>query len=447
MANTVTTLEKRDAVVAVMEKVKELENTLGKPKNSLLHKMTLSLCMITKNEEEFLERCINSVKSIVDEIILVDTGSTDKTKEIAKSLGAKVFDYEWEDDFSKARNKSLEHATSDWILILDADEVMDKKDLDKLKSLTQEEHNIDGYSFITKNFSNNFRITGWRSCKSTNGFYGWHASKKTRLFKNKKEYKFRGAIHELIDYSILKNKGKIKLAQVPILHFQKFSKEKTEYYLSLGEKKIKKNPNDIKAHLDFANQNKIIGNTQIAIEEFKKVIFLCKEKGNFYIKANLNLGLIFLENKDLEKSKKYFKEALYVDKNNTDALANIGSIYYKLNDFKKAEEYFKKTLNINKNNVLALINLGATYQKLNKYTESIAVLDKAVLINPHNPEAFFNLGVAYGKLSDFETALKTLMIAYQRDYPNKAKLIGMINFAKQQVDKNQKDIKYEFKVK
>ena len=79
--------------------------------------------MIVKNEEKFLQRCLDSVD--VDEIIVVDTGSTDKTKEIARNYTGKVYDFKWVDDFSKARNFSISKATKEWILVLDADEVID----------------------------------------------------------------------------------------------------------------------------------------------------------------------------------------------------------------------------------------------------------------------------------------------------------------------------------
>jgi glycosyltransferase involved in cell wall biosynthesis/Flp pilus assembly protein TadD len=82
----------------------------------------LSLCMIVKNEERFLANCLASAKDIVDEIVIVDTGSTDRTIDIAQDFGAKVIHYEWTDDFSAARNISLEHATGNWALWLDADE-------------------------------------------------------------------------------------------------------------------------------------------------------------------------------------------------------------------------------------------------------------------------------------------------------------------------------------
>ena len=104
---------------------------------------TISLCMITKNEETFLEQCLTHVKDIVNEIIIVDTGSTDKTKEIAKdfckkfAIEGKFFDYKWVDDFSAARNEGLRHATKDWILVLDADEVIAKEDLGKIKNVIE----------------------------------------------------------------------------------------------------------------------------------------------------------------------------------------------------------------------------------------------------------------------------------------------------------------------
>ena len=76
----------------------------------------LTLSMIVKNEEQYLHGCLKSVKDVADEIIIVDTGSTDSTKDIASSFGAKIYDFDWIDDFSAARNFALEKSTGDWIL-------------------------------------------------------------------------------------------------------------------------------------------------------------------------------------------------------------------------------------------------------------------------------------------------------------------------------------------
>src|SRR3989339_1837296 len=96
---------------------------------------SISLCIIVKDEEKFLEKALNSVKSMVDEIIIVDTGSKDNTKCIAGKFTKKIYDFKWKHDFAAARNFSIKKATKGWILILDADEMISKKDLKKVKSL------------------------------------------------------------------------------------------------------------------------------------------------------------------------------------------------------------------------------------------------------------------------------------------------------------------------
>ena len=95
----------------------------------------LSLCMIVKNEEERLARCLSSVQGAVDEIIILDTGSTDGTKDVASRFTQRVYDYAWDDDFSAARNASFAYATRPFILWLDADDVMERSEREKLMAL------------------------------------------------------------------------------------------------------------------------------------------------------------------------------------------------------------------------------------------------------------------------------------------------------------------------
>ena len=98
-------------------------------------KANVSLTMIVRNEEENLPRCLESVRGLFDEMVVVDTGSTDRTKEIAAGFGARVVDFAWIDDFAAARNVALEHATGDYAFWLDADDVIEPPERDKLKAL------------------------------------------------------------------------------------------------------------------------------------------------------------------------------------------------------------------------------------------------------------------------------------------------------------------------
>lgn len=107
-------------------------------KRAVRSKKTISACLIVKNEEELLPQCLESMKDFVDEIIIVDTGSTDRTVEIAKRFGARVYHHPWENDFSKHRNQSISYASYDWILIMDADEAFFTQDAPNIKRIVQE---------------------------------------------------------------------------------------------------------------------------------------------------------------------------------------------------------------------------------------------------------------------------------------------------------------------
>lgn len=107
--------------------------------------------MIVKDEESFIANCLQSVQDIVDEIIIVDTGSTDKTIEIANTYGVKIYHLPWNNNFSAARNFSLDKATGEWIIILDADEELNSLDKSKLKQLTNNK-DIDAYYLKVYNY-------------------------------------------------------------------------------------------------------------------------------------------------------------------------------------------------------------------------------------------------------------------------------------------------------
>ncbi len=110
---------------------------IEKYKGGQLYMVTVSLCMILKNEEKVISRCLNSIASLVDEIIIVDTGSTDGTKEIAAEYTSNIYSYTWTDDFSAARNYSFSKATKDYCMWLDADDVLEPSEINKFINLKQ----------------------------------------------------------------------------------------------------------------------------------------------------------------------------------------------------------------------------------------------------------------------------------------------------------------------
>lgn len=145
----------------------------------------LSVCLIARDEEAHIGRCLDSVRQIADEIILVDTGSRDRTKEIAREKGAVVHECQWADDFSQARNETLKYVTGDWVLVLDADEVLAP---DAGESIRQE---------IAER-----RAIGFRLPLENEGADEWGTAYVPRLFRNAPGLFYVGRIHEQIFSSV-----------------------------------------------------------------------------------------------------------------------------------------------------------------------------------------------------------------------------------------------------
>lgn len=146
---------------------------------------SISLCMIVLNEEKFLKRSLSNVSPYVDEIIIVDGGSTDKTLAIAKAFNARIVSSPWKEDFAQQRNIGLKLASKDWILVIDADEVYEKKLLEGLQALSRNNIEVDAFAFPRKNY-----IDG----KQTSAY----PDRQTRFFKNSKKIRYQRKVHEQV---------------------------------------------------------------------------------------------------------------------------------------------------------------------------------------------------------------------------------------------------------
>lgn len=163
--------------------------------------ITISLCLIVKNEEGTLARCLESVKNAMDEIIIADTGSTDTTKEIALRYTQKVYDFAWIDNFGAARNFAFSQATQDYIMWLDADDVLLEEDLQKLLLLKQ-----------TLDCSIDSVTMGYNLASDENGNIV-SSLRRNRLVKRSRQFQWVGAVHEYLAVS-----GKLFDSDVVITH-------------------------------------------------------------------------------------------------------------------------------------------------------------------------------------------------------------------------------------
>ncbi|GKU25992.1 tetratricopeptide repeat-containing glycosyltransferase family 2 protein [Clostridium folliculivorans] len=226
-------------------------------------KNEISLCMIVKNEEEYLPRCLNSVKDIVDEIIVVDTGSTDRTIEIAKEFNAKVYSFQWSNNFSEARNESLKHATKDWILILDADEEIYKEDQELFITLFNSELDENAiYNFEGVSYSGNYIDENNKTVNLN-----------PRLFKNNMGIHYESAIHNQLVSS--ENNYNVICEDVKIHHYgylneRIISTDKRNRNLTILKEQFKENPNDKFICFNLGNEYAALGDLKKALEFYYK---------------------------------------------------------------------------------------------------------------------------------------------------------------------------------
>jgi tetratricopeptide (TPR) repeat protein len=247
-----------DAALAVRNSIGKKTISEARPS-----KTTLSLCMIARNEQAGLGACLNTVKSMVDEIIVIDTGSSDRTRDVARIYGAHTFEFQWRDDFSAARNLSLEKAGGDWILILDADEVIAPEDQPRIRHLIDRyQQQPTAFSIVTRNYTHLANAVGWQP---NGGDYpkceagiGWFPSPKIRLFPRRETIRFRFPVHEMVDPSVREAGLPIASCDVCIHHYGHLNEarnlKKAKTYFQLGYTKLDQLGDDAAAIRELAVQ-------------------------------------------------------------------------------------------------------------------------------------------------------------------------------------------------
>jgi len=168
--------------------------------------MNLSLCLITRNEEANLATCLASCHSLADEIVVVDTGSTDGTRQVAHQFGARIFECPWDGSFSNARNIGLQHATGDWIFSLDADEYFDQENRERLRALVHK-LGMDSAAFSLRQ----------RSLTEDSPVFGVSYDQ-VRLFRNLPEIRWEGRTHEVVTPSLKRLGHRIQQTDIEFVH-------------------------------------------------------------------------------------------------------------------------------------------------------------------------------------------------------------------------------------
>jgi glycosyltransferase involved in cell wall biosynthesis len=409
--------------------------------------------MIVKNEELNLPKCLQSVKNAVDEIIILDTGSTDKTPEIAQQFGAKVYYFQWCNDFSAARNEALKYVTGDWVLVLDADETLTPEIIPQIR----EAINIDDYLLINL-------------VRQEVGASQSPYSLVSRLFRNHPEINFQRPYHSLVDDSvqvILNQENYWQVGYLPsvaILHtgYQKSVLNQQNKYtkaVATMEDFFATHPDDAyicsKLGALYVEMGKINEGIELLSRGLNQIVGTAKKSAktarswlkdsramrvknalqdetpeqNYDVLYELNyhLGIAYTLSKNIPLAISHYQAALKLPIYPLLKLGgynNLGNLLKETGDFSGAKNAYETALKIDDSFVTGYYNLGMVCKQMGLYLEAINAYNAAISLNADYAEAYQNLGVVLLKVGDVENSIMAFEFAialHEENDPQEAK--------------------------
>ena len=410
---------------------------------------TLSVCLIVKNEEQLLGDCLESIRGIADQLVILDTGSTDRTLEIAQSYQAELHHFAWSNDFSAARNESIKYATGDWILWIDADERLVPDSIESLKRLLRFEAKPVIYKVRIKNIKEDGA--------------NYTLSDAHRLFTNHRRIKFSGRIHEQISPSAKQVGAQERDCPVVLDHLgygftgaDKANKQTRNR--DLLEAQVQENPNSAYAHFTLAHNYKVDENLSGAEQHYLKAIELQQFDSsmeatllNSYADTLLDLGrteeapawverslklhrmqnaAYFLKYRIAMASKKYddAEVALKTIQSNQEHIQHSGSdistdleisslviwktlgdLHVKMEKWSEAAGAYSAGLKESENSVELLKDLFKVQEKVGDWSAALEVLGKLVTIEGELPAYINAIAAILIRMEAFEAALQTYL--------------------------------------
>ncbi|MEB3220048.1 MAG: tetratricopeptide repeat protein [Nostocales cyanobacterium 94392] len=376
--------------------------------------MKISLCMIVKNEESTLSKCLSSAKKFVQEIVILDTGSTDKTVSIAQGYGAKVHHFAWCNDFSAARNEALKYVTGDWVLVLDADETLAPEIIPQLREAIQREE----YLLINL-------------VRDEIGAVQSPYSMVSRLFRNHPDIHFSRPYHALVDDSV----SEILLKEphwqigyiqgIAILHsgYQQSEitkKDKFARAKAAMEEFFATHPDDAYVCSKLGALYMDLGEIPQSIQLLSKGVTVAEDNYEILYELYYHLGIAYSRLKNSHQAIAHYKAAIKLPIYpllKLGAYNNLGNILKDIGDLNGAKTAYETSLKIDPAFVSGYYNLGMTFKAMGLLKEAINCYTKAININPKYAQAYQNLGVVLlkaGYVEDSLTAFKEAINLYEK---------------------------------
>lgn len=373
---------------------------------------TISLYMIVKDEERDLPQCLESVKDVVDEIVILDTGSTDSTIEIAMRYGAKIFHHKWNDSFGDMRNYALKYPKGEWILQLDADDRLVQEDAKYIKEAIK-------HKDVSSVFFKIINVKGEPIGQSQ-----YYCQK---LFRNGLGAYYEGGLHPILQ---IKGKSFFPPNDIRIIHHgYNLNKEesiaKSKRYTDMLLKEIKDKPDDPRLYLHISKCYFVQGLYDLTIHAGKKVLeYMNKDtiKIDPEIEIFMIMSFAFFHKQQIAAAEQMCKCAMDIRPDYLDPVYFMGKLCYEAKRYEQAIVWFKRYMEL-RDELLkaprfdlketyyinavcdAHLTLGSCYINIGKCIDAEKEFLNAIAQNPESAEAYNGLAVALEKQEKNNEAL------------------------------------------
>ncbi|MCG8606990.1 tetratricopeptide repeat protein [bacterium] len=369
--------------------------------------------MIVKNEETYLHDCLESMDGVADEIILVDTGCTDHTIDIAREFGAQIYRFPWKDDFAAARNESLRHASCDWIFQIDADERLLAESKEELRRLLKKSDALCVNVLID-------------SPKRESG--KGHVCRAHRLFRNLPGIRYNGRIHEQISPSVIALKGRECFSTIKLRHLgyakneQEMQKKSRRNYLLL-KKQIAEEPNNAYWHYSLAQNQILNAQYEDALDSLNESIRLGGLPKDIRCTILNNLAEIHIKLGRYGEAIKFANQSLTITRRQTLSHLMLFEAYVQLGDIPQQINYLRSALDVLESQKQAYddvsleayvdpaslhLALGQRLLTEGRFTDAHASFEKAHGLDTRNMAALLGLGDSLIGMGQFERSLAVL---------------------------------------
>ncbi len=375
---------------------------------------TLSLCMIVRDEEQLLGACLDSVKDCVDNVVIVDTGSIDRTIEIAQAFNSQrptqVHHFTWCDDFSAARNAALKYVTGDWVLVLDADERLVKEMSDEIRS---------AIAPIDRLVVNLIR----QEVGADQSPY----SLVSRLFRRHPKIEFKRPYHAMIDDAveqILQQEPEWKIVtidRISVLHegYQNeliVSRNKMYKARQTMERFLNSNPTDPYVCSKLGALYCDVGE----IEKGRMLLERGLQSPNLDPNTNYELeyhfGSLCAKQGEIQAADEAYQRAIaqpILDRLKLGAIVNWGVLRQTHDDLETAAWIYQEAIRIDETCAVAHYNLGITFKAMGNLLASVQCYQTAIVLQPNNAHIYQNLGVVLMKLERSDESLNAFKSAIE----------------------------------